>query len=412
MSSPSPDRQFRHQPTSHFPNISVPHQPWPQQSFNFALFFFAYYGYIGVFSPYASLYFADKGMTVAQIGVLMSMMQVMRIFGPNLWGWVADHTQRRVTVLRVTAVAALISFIGIFIGHGFAAFFIVMIAVNAFTSAQGPLSEALMLSEMRGDLTHYGKLRLWGSVGFIAAVTLAGQLMDWHGVSLMPWIAAALLALVLVASLRMQESPHPHGHQDVPSVLALLQRREVVAFFASTFLMIAAHSSLYVYYSLYLAQIGYSKTVIGLMWSLGVVAEIVFFYYQAPIFRRFGVQRLMLLSLLIAVIRFLMIGFGAQSLCLLLIAQILHAATFGVHHSASVMTLQRWFSGALQARGQALFISISYGLGGTFGGLILSAVWDTFGASVVYLMAAVFALGALAAAAFSYRWQSIGGELR
>jgi MFS transporter, PPP family, 3-phenylpropionic acid transporter len=390
----------------------VPHQPWPQQSFNFALFFFAYYGYVGVFSPYASLFFAEKGMTVAQIGVLMSMMQVMRIFGPNLWGWVADHTQRRVTVLRVTAVAALLSFIGMFVGHGFAAFLVVMVAVNAFTSAQGPLSEALMLSEMRGDLTHYGKLRLWGSVGFIAAVTLAGQLMDWYGVGLMPWISGALLALVLVASLRMQESVHPHEHQDVPSVIALLRRREVLAFFASTFLMIAAHASLYVYYSLYLAQIGYSKTVIGLMWSLGVVAEIVFFYYQAPIFRRFGVQRLMLLSLLIAVIRFLMIGFGAESLFLLLIAQVLHAATFGVHHSASVITLQRWFSGALQARGQALFISISYGLGGTFGGLILGEIWDTFGAWMVYLVAAVFAFGALAAAAFSYRWQSTKGDLQ
>jgi MFS transporter, PPP family, 3-phenylpropionic acid transporter len=390
----------------------VPHQPWPQQSFNFALFFFAYYGYVGVFSPYASLFFAEKGMTVAQIGVLMSMMQVMRIFGPNLWGWVADHTQRRVTVLRVTAVAALLSFIGMFVGHGFAAFLIVMVAVNAFTSAQGPLSEALMLSEMRGDLTHYGKLRLWGSVGFIAAVTLAGQLMDWYGVGLMPWISGALLVLVLVASLRMQESVHPHEHQNVPSVIALLRRREVLAFFASTFLMIAAHASLYVYYSLYLEQIGYSKTVIGLMWSLGVVAEIVFFYYQAPIFRRFGVQRLMLLSLLIAVIRFLMIGFGAESLFLLLIAQVLHAATFGAHHSASVITLQRWFSGALQARGQALFISISYGLGGTFGGLILGEIWDTFGAWMVYLVAAVFAFGALAAAAFSYRWQSIKGDLR
>jgi MFS transporter, PPP family, 3-phenylpropionic acid transporter len=390
----------------------VPHQSWPQQSFNFALFFFAYYGYVGVFSPYASLFFAEEGMTVAQIGVLMSMMQVMRIFGPNLWGWVADHTQRRVTVLRVTAVAALLSFIGMFVGHGFAAFLIVMVAVNAFTSAQGPLSEALMLSEMRGDLTHYGKLRLWGSVGFIAAVTLAGQLMDWYGVGLMPWIAGALLALVLVASLRMQESVHLHEHQNVPSVIALLRRREVLAFFASTFLMVAAHASLYVYYSLYLAQIGYSKTVIGLMWSLGVVAEIVFFYYQAPIFRRFGVQRLMLLSLLIAVIRFLMIGFGAESLFLLLIAQVLHAATFGVHHSASVITLQRWFSGALQARGQALFISISYGLGGTFGGLILGEIWDTFGAWMVYLVAAVFALGALAAAAFSYRWQSIKGGVQ
>ncbi len=383
----------------------MPHLSWPKQSISFAFFFFAYYGFVGVFSPYASLYFADRGMTAAQIGVLMSLMQVMRIFGPNLWGWVADHTQRRVTVLRVTALAALTAFCGMFFGQTFTHFFLVMVAINTFTSAQGPLSEALMLSEMRGDLTHYGRLRLWGSVGFIASVTLAGQLLDWRGIGLMPWIALILLALVLAASLRMRETPQAHAHQDAPSVIRLLMRPEVSAFFVSTFLMVAAHASLYVFYSLYLAQLGYSNTVIGLMWSLGVVVEIVFFFYQAPIFRRIGVQKLMLASLLIAVVRFLMIGFCAQSLFWLLVAQVLHAATFGVHHSASVMTLQRWFSGPLQARGQALYTSISYGLGGTLGGLVLSAFWDRFGSQAVYLAAAAFALGGAAAAALSYRWQ-------
>ena len=385
--------------------MSVQSSPWPKQSISFALFFFAYYGYVGVFSPYASLYFADKGMTAAQIGVLMSLMQVMRIFGPNLWGWVADRHQQRVTVLRITAIAAVAAFIGIFFAQTFAQFFLVMVAINLFTSAQGPLSEALMLSEMRGDLTHYGRLRLWGSVGFILTVTLAGPLLDWFGIRFMPWIALALLALVLFSSMRMQETPHGDLHQDVPSVLALMKRREVAAFFGSTFLMIAAHASLYVFYSLYLAQIGYSNTVIGLMWSLGVVVEIVFFFYQAPLFKRFGVQKLMIASLLIAVARFLMIGLGAQSLFVLLVAQVLHAATFGVHHSASVATLQRWFSGPLQARGQALFTSISYGLGGTLGGLVLGGFWDTFGSQTVYLMAALFALGGAGAASLSYRWQ-------
>jgi PPP family 3-phenylpropionic acid transporter len=393
-------------------NIPMPHPPWPKQSVSFALFFFAYYGYVGVFSPYASLYFADQGMTAAQIGVLMSLMQVMRIFGPNLWGWVADRHQQRVRVLRITALAALAAFCGIFIGHTFTQFFIVMVLLNAFTSAQGPLSEALMLSEMRGDLTHYGRLRLWGSVGFIVTVTLAGPLLDRYGIHLMPWITLSLLVLVLIASLRMQESDHVHAPHEAPSVLALLRRREVIAFFISSFLMIAAHASLYVFYSLYLAQIGYSNTVIGLMWSLGILVEIAFFFYQAPLFRRFGVQKLMLASLLIAVVRFLMIGFGAQSLGLLLIAQVLHAATFGAHHSASIATLQRWFYGPLQARGQALFTSISYGLGGSIGGLILGGFWDTFGSRTVYLMAALFSLIAAGAAALSYRWQPHNEEKR
>jgi PPP family 3-phenylpropionic acid transporter len=387
----------------------VSQKPWPEQAFNFGFFFFAYYGFIGIFSPYASLFFAHRGMTAPQIGVLMSLMQVMRIFGPNLWGWVADRTRRRVGVLRLTALAATAVFAGMFFGQTFAQFFIVMVAINTFTSAQGPLSEALMLSAMRGDLTHYGRLRLWGSIGFIVAVTLGGELLDWRGVELVPWMAWTMLAMVLLAALRMRESVLAEQGHAMPSVMAILRQRDVLAFFASCFLMIAAHASLYVFLSLYLAQIGYSKTVIGLLWSLGVVAEIGFFYYQAPLFRRYGVRLLLLASLAIAVVRFLIIGLGAQSLAWMLLAQVLHAATFGTHHSASVMRMQRWFSGPLQASGQALYISISYGLGGTAGGLLMSLCWDRFGASAVFIAAALMALLGLLAAVLSFRWQPARG---
>ena len=377
----------------------------PAQSLNFALFFFAYYGDVGVFSPYASLYFADRGLSATQIGILMSLMQVMRIFGPNVWGWVADQSRRRVLVLRLTSVAAALTFCGMFVGQSFMFFFALMVTVNLFTSAQGPISEALMLSSMRGDLTHYGRVRLWGSVGFIVLVTLSGYALDWQGIELMPWIALLMLVMVTSVTFSLHEEPATQHAQPSNSVRELLSRKSVLSFFASTFLMIAAHSSLYVYYSLYLSDMGYSKSVIGLMWSLGVIAEILFFFYQAPLFRRFGVRKLMLFSLAIAVIRFLMIGWGAQSLAILLVAQVLHAATFGVHHSASVATLQRWFAGPLQARGQALYISISYGLGGTVGGLLLSACWDTFGARWVYVLAAIMSFLGLIAAQLSYRWQ-------
>ena len=388
----------------------MPRPAWPDQSLSFALFFFAYYGYVGVFSPYGSLYFANIGMSVTQIGLLMSLMQVMRIFGPNLWGWIADYRQQRVMVLRATAAASVVALAGLFVAEGFAQVLVVMIVFNLFTSAHGPLSEALMLSRMKGDLTHYGRLRLWGSVGFIVAVSLTGQMLDWFGVGLVPWAALAMLFLVLIAALRMRESTQPPTTQRIVALADLLRRRDVLAFFVSTFLMIAAHAAVYVFYSLYLAQIGYSKTVIGLMWSLGVIAEIVFFFWQAPIFRKFGIERLMIAALLIGVVRFLMIGFGAESLAWLLVAQIMHSATFGVHHSASVATLQRWFSGPLQARGQALFISISYGLGGSAGGLLLSVFWDTFGPQAVYLAAAAFCLAGAVAAVLSYRWQREFGE--
>lgn len=380
--------------------------PWPRQSLHFSLFFFSYFGYLGVFSPYASLYFADRGMSAPQIALLISLMQVLRIFGPATWGWIADHTQKRARVLQVTALASAVLFCGLFFGRDFAHFLLVMLAVSSFTSALAPVSEALMMADMKGDMTHYGRLRLWGSVGFIAAVVLAGYLFDWYGIGMFPWVGLVLLAAVAGVSLGMRESaPAPAG-QLGPSVSALLRRREVIAFFGSTFLMIAAHAALYVFFSLYLGTLGYGTGVIGMLWALGVVAEIVFFYFQTPIFARFGVQKLMLASLLAAALRFALTGALAHSLAVLLFAQVLHAATFGIHHAASVAMLQRWFSGPLQARGQALFTSISYGLGGLLGGLVLGLLWDSWGPASVYWAAATFALGAAVCAQLSYYWMA------
>ncbi len=379
----------------------------PPQAFRFAAFLFCYYAHAGTFATYASLFFAGEGMTVAQIGVLMSLIQVLRIVGPNVWGYVADHSERRVFVLRLTGVAALTAFSGFFFGSSFAHFCAAMILLNLFTSAQGPICEALMLSEMRGDLTYYGRIRLWGSVGFIVSVMGAAALLDRYGTRALPWVAGALLVCVLGAALRLREVPRQQHGGARPGLLAVLRRREVLAFFASTALMVAAHTSLYTFYSLYLAQAGYSKAVIGTMWCVGVLAEVLLFYFQAPLLRRFGARRLMFAALAVGIVRFVLIGGGAASLPLLAAAQLLHAATFALHHSSAVATMQRWFAGPLQARGQALYISISYGIGGTAGGLSLARCWEAFGPSSIYFIASALAVLATVAAALSFRWQRL-----
>ena len=377
----------------------------PAQAFGFALFLFCYYAYAGTFSTYASLYFQGRGMSVAQIGILMSLIQVLRIFGPNVWGYVADHSERRVFVLRLTGAAALVSFSGFLFGSTFAHFFAAMVLLNLFTSAQGPICEALMLSEMRGDLTYYGRIRLWGSIGFVVTVMLSSFLMDWQGTDALIWFCGVLLVFVLGAAFRLKEVPRVSHSGKPPALLAVLRKKEVLAFFASTALMVSAHASLYTFYSLYLEKQGYSKTVTGLMWSVGVVAEVLCFYYQAPLFKRWGARRLMYACLALGVLRFAMIGAGAQSLAMLVLAQLMHAATFALHHSASVQTMQRWFSGPLQARGQALYISISYGVGASIGSLALTQVWESAGPPAIYYVASGLVAAAAVAAALSYRWQ-------
>lgn len=376
------------------------------QSSRFAQFLFSYYAHAGTFATYASLFFAARGMSAGQIGVLMSLIQVMRMIGPNLWGWVADRTQHRVLVLRANAVAALAAFSALFFASGFEQLFVVMVLLNLFTSGMVPLAEAQLLSEMRGDLSGYGRVRMWGSLGFILAVTGAGYGLEWWGVESLLWIAGALLLTVLAATLQVRE--HVTGEQRKPQlpVLHVLRQPEIASFFASTALMVAAHTSLYVYYSLYLEQIGYSKPVIGYMWSIGVVVEIFFFYYQSAVIARIGVRALMMAAFGVAIVRFVMIGAGAEWFAMLLLAQVLHAMTFAAHHSTAIVAMQKWFSGQMQARGQALYMSIAYGVGGSAGGLFMSLCWERIGPSGVYYTAAVLAALAGLCAHYSFKRQA------
>ena len=218
----------------------------------------------------------------------MSLMQAMRIVGPNLWGWLADWTGQRARVLQMTAAAALIAFIGFFFGGGFWYFAFFMVAVNLFTSAQGPLSDALILSEMQGNMSRYGQLRLWGSVGYVVMTAASGFVLDWTGIGLMPWVGAVILGAVLLVSLRLYQTPRPALEKNRVSLWHVVRQRDVVAFMVSGCFMLAAHSALYAFYSLYLSNLGYSSVTIGLMWAIGATAEIVFFIYQSPVIRRFG----------------------------------------------------------------------------------------------------------------------------
>ncbi len=380
----------------------------PLQSINFSLFLFVYYAYAGTFGTYATLYFAARGLTVPQIGVLISLIPVMRIVGPNLWGWAADRSARRVLVMRLTALGALLSFGAIFVADSYLQFFIVMMLVNLFASALSPLCDALMLAEMRGDLSNYGKLRLWGSLGFIAAVVLAGYGLEWFGVEALLGLTFALLLLVFGASLRIGETAHPVRAHDTPPLWSVLRKGEVVAFFVSAALMCGAHMCLYAFYSLYLARAGYGKPLIGAMWALGVVAEVAFFYFQSHVFARFGARRVMLFAFGVALLRFAITGAAPGLLWVLIAAQLMHAATFAAHHSACVITMQRWFAGPLQASGQALYMSVAYGVGCTLGGLVLTLCWDRVGPQHMFYAAAAMTLAGAGAAWYCFHRQDAG----
>ena len=359
------------------------------------LFYAAYFALVGIIAPYLPLYFADRGISPVDIGVLIALAQAMRMVGPNLWGWLADHAERRTAILRWSSLALVASFALLIAPGGFALVFVAMLFVNFFQTAQMPVAEALASAQLRGQadaVSRYGRLRVWGSIAFVVVVLLAGPLFDWVGMQA-ALAACIVLALVLAAAafgvIEQVTSEHPH---DRVSIRARLREPRVRWFFVSAALMVFAHGAMYAYLSLYLVQLGYSKTSIGIFWVLSVVLEVAFFLTQATWFRRFGVFQLMTVAFAVAAVRFLLIAELSAVWWVLAIAQAMHAVTFAVHHSASILTIQRWFPGRAAARGQALYISTAYGFGGTAGSLVAAWLWAAFGPSWAFVAGSVGAV--------------------
>lgn len=364
----------------------------PAQEWTVAAIFASYFCYVGVFSPYLSLFFSSKGFSVTQISFLIALTSAVRMFGPLVWAWWSDRIARPNLLLRLATALMLLCLLSLPFLSSVPAYAIAIFCLFLAGSAVGPISEALALQVSHGDTGRYGRVRLWGSTGFVVGVMALGPLLDLTGVKTLPWWMIA--SGIVVAVIPWLFSDVPFEKKTVAPaarILAILKQPVVILFFSSAFFMIFAHAALYTFYSLQLERLGFSKTHIGMFWSVGVIAEIALFYFQHILFDRYSLLNLLLFSFVCAVIRFVLIGFAEASVTLLALAQLLHAVTFAVHHSASVGLIRQWFAPNQLVRAQALYIVIAYGFGGTLGGLVLAQVWERFSSTAVFFAAAVAA---------------------
>jgi PPP family 3-phenylpropionic acid transporter len=354
------------------------------------VWYFFYFAFVGAFAPYFALYLQDIGFNAWEIGVLMSVPQVMRLLAPNVWGWLADHLGRRAAIVQVAAFFSVIGFLGFFFTRDYLPMLTAMALVWFFWSAALPLVEAMTLDQLAGQTERYGRVRLWGSIGFIVSVMAIGMLLDRLPVIALLWACLLILASVLASALTLPESKISAGGTAEP-LDDLLRRPAVIALLAACFFMSIAHGPLYVFYSIHLVDHGYDKTAVGLFWSLGVLAEIVVFMGMPRLLRHVSLRGILLASFALASLRFILIGWGAGFPLLLLFAQVLHGASFGAYHAAAMAVLIRWFAPHQQARIQGLYGSISFGAGGMLGGLLSGYAWNIWGAEITYSLAALCA---------------------
>jgi PPP family 3-phenylpropionic acid transporter len=360
-----------------------------------AAFYFAHFAWAGIFVAYFPLYLASRGFSPLEIAWVLALPQLARTVAPPAWGWLADRTGALRGIVAFSCLASAAGFGLISFSSSFLEVAFLVAALSLLSAGALPLVEVMTLGALAGRPGGYGPIRLWGSIGFIATLLAGGAWLDRQPVASVPGAIALFCAIAFAVALVLPARPrarHDASRLHLgPAALALL---------GAGFCMAVAHGAMYAFLSLHLEKLGYSATSIGVLWALGVVAEIGVFAALPALFRRYGLASILAFSFACAVVRFLAIGWLAHDAWIIVAAQLLHAATFGAFHAASVAAVHRVFPASAHARGQTLFSGVTYGAGGAVGALSAGWAWQAAGAGAAFsLSAAAAVLGLLLAMA-------------
>lgn len=371
--------------------------------------YFVYFGCVGIFTPFWSPYLALRGFSSVQIGLLLAASGVARIVGPLALGWIADATGQptrmlRLTVLLSAAIFALVPFV-----RGLAGFTALTVAFSFLWNSFVPMYDAHTLAHLGEHRARYGHLRLWGSVGYIVLSWSGGIALEHSGYEAVPLFIFALIVATLLMTMATEPmksaaaSTYSHGFR------AALRARPVIVALVVAALVATSFGPYYVFFSLYLEQHGYSRSAIGFLWALGVLAEIGVFAYGRLLLARFSIRMLFVIAAVGSAVRWAAIALLVDRPFVVALAQLLHCLGFAVLHLAMVLTAQRMFPHRLESRGQALFSGITYGAGGALGSVLAGVIWTTFSPQASYLGAAIIVVLAALCAALGLRGGALDG---
>ncbi|MFH7808563.1 MFS transporter [Acinetobacter sp. BSP-153] len=375
--------------------------PFPIQH-RLAGFYFFYYSIVGTFMPFWSLYLEDQGFNYSEIGILSSIAIITRFFAPFIWGWIADKSGKRMLLVRVaTWMEACIWFMIFIIPNSFQTVALLMLIFSFFQNAILAQFEGVTLfwlGEQRSAL--YGKVRKWGSIGFIVGVFGIGALLEIIPISMLPILLLCISFLAFLWSFSIREpTTAPNSQKHLEPLLPILKKPVVAAFFSIEFILLFSHAPFYSFYSNYLKQTGYSTTEIGFLWSVGVMAEIIMFAVAQVFFKRFSWRLLVSVCLILTALRWFLVGSFPQIFTIQFLAQTIHAFSFGLFHLIAMRIIFQNFSLGQQGRGQALY-STMWGLGVASGSILAGHYWSILSGEYIFILAGIAVLFGLSLVIF------------
>lgn len=359
--------------------------------------YFFYFALLGLSLPYLSIFLDGNGFNSRQIGEILAVITATKIVAPSLWAVLADKTKKPLLIIKLGAFLALISFTAL---YWFTLYWPITLSLSLFTlfwTAILPQLEVHTLNTIKRSNKIYARIRLWGSIGFIALAVLGGEAIGRFGSQTFITLGVLILLGLFISTLLLtsthQRSNSANVTEQLSPIINKLVNQRFICFFAGSLLLQISFGPYYSFFALFLRDLQYSGLAIGLFISLGVLAEIIAFIYMGALFKYFTLNSLLVFSLFITALRWFLTPLIADSIVLLAVIQLSHAASFAVYHSACMRFISSHFTKEQQSRAQGIYLGGVFGVGGAIGAYLSGLLWlEGEGATNTFFLAGVSAL--------------------
>jgi PPP family 3-phenylpropionic acid transporter len=362
--------------------------------------YFGYYMALGSLFPFINLYYERLGLSGMQIGALAALPVLASSITALVWGGLADALGAHRAILRTALALSPAAVLMLLLANSFASLVPIVAAYAVLGSAIVPLLDSAALEEAETHQRSYGSLRVWGTIGWSCSTWLVGELIEALGMRLLFYGYAAGVALTFAVSLFQKPRRQVLRSPMASGLRSLLLRRGFLVFLLSIFLLGTTIGAVNSFFSLYLDGLGAGEGVIGLAWTISALSEIPVMLASGGIMRRVGAEGLLTISFLTYALRWLLFSLITDPGWVLL-PQILHGLSFGAFLVGGVNYVNERTPEGLSTTGQAVFNTVSYGLGAIAGSLLGGYLYDQVGMiSLFRILSAMAATGLLVFWAF------------
>ncbi|MCX7041762.1 MAG: MFS transporter [Gammaproteobacteria bacterium] len=354
----------------------------------FSIFYFCYYAALGAYTPYIGRWVDSMGHDGYVVGAMLGLWYGSRILAPPLWSSLLQRSARPGNWFVAGCALTAVCFAGFTFSHSALALLAVMACFGLFYNAVMPQFEAMTLAALGTRSAEYGRIRVWGSVGFLIVASTYGWLMDRLGDASFPWVTLPLFIGMVAAAWPHRNDQPPEHLETIDDAEHLWKRPGVRRFLLVALLMQMGFGAFYVFYTLHLKANGHDGAAIGALWGTGVLIEIIMFWQAPRLIARFGAQSLLAFCIAVTILRWVVTALFARDLPLMFAAQSLHAFSFAIFHACCMRMMSEFFPGKRAAAGQSLLYGFSSGVGGVLGAGMSAYAWDLGGGRAAFLAGA------------------------